>query len=151
MITPVGHPSAFSFPGPERIAALRESELRACKMGFRAPRLLAAARQVASGKLDLESLPKLSLAEAREELLRLAGVGPKIADCVLLFACGFHQAFPVDVWVHRALCESYFRNRKVTPRRLTEFAAAHFGPYAGYAQQYLFHHIRTRGTQKPSS
>jgi N-glycosylase/DNA lyase len=71
-------------------------------------------------------------------------VGEKIADCVLLFACGFDSAFPVDVWVGRALRELYFPRRHVTVKRLHHFAATHFGPHAGYAQQYLFHYMRTK-------
>ena len=145
-----GTATTFSFPLPERIARATESELRACKMGFRAPHLLAAARAVAKGRLDLTRLRALPLPEARERLMRLDGVGPKIADCVLLFACGFAQAFPVDVWVERALRQLYFCHRRVPPAKLREFTASHFGPNAGYSQQYLFHFIRTRGAQKLS-
>jgi N-glycosylase/DNA lyase len=134
----------FSFPTPQCIAAAGEAELRACKMGFRAPYLLAAARRIADGKLDLERLRHLPLTEARAELVKLHGVGGKIADCVLLFACGFDSAFPVDVWVGRALRELYFPRRHVTARHLHHFAATHFGPHAGYAQQYLFHYMRTK-------
>jgi N-glycosylase/DNA lyase len=134
----------YSFPTAERLASATEAELRACKMGFRAPHLLAAARQIADGKLDLERLRHLPLAEAREELMKLRGVGGKIADCVLLFAYGFDGAFPVDVWVERALRELYFPRRRVGDKRLRHFAATHFGPHAGYAQQYLFHYMRTK-------
>jgi N-glycosylase/DNA lyase len=132
-----------SFPSPQRLTALTEAELRGCKMGFRAPSLLAAAQQVAEGGLDLERLRQLPLAEARAELMKLRGVGGKIADCVLLFAYGFDSAFPVDVWVERALRELYFPRRRVTEKKLRHFAATHFGPQAGYAQQYLFHYMRT--------
>jgi N-glycosylase/DNA lyase len=133
-----------SFPTAERLAAATEAELRACKMGFRAPHLLAAARQIAGGGFDLEGLRQLPRAEARLELMKLRGVGRKIADCVLLFACGFDRSFPVDVWVERALRELYFPRRRVGEKRLREFAATHFGPHAGYAQQYLFHYMRTK-------
>jgi len=136
--------STFSFPMPQRLAAATEAELRACKMGFRAPHLLAAARQTADGKFDLERPRRLPLAEARAELMKLRGVGGKIADCVLLFAYGFDVAFPVDVWVERALRKLYFPRRRVTAKRLRHFAATHFGPHAGYAQQYLFHYVRTK-------
>jgi N-glycosylase/DNA lyase len=112
-------------------------------MGFRAPYLIATARLVAAGECDLNSLRGLPLAEARARLLNLPGVGEKIADCVLLFAYGFPTAFPVDVWVAKALRKFYFRGRRVKPSRLREFVANHFGPNAGYAQQYLFHYIRT--------
>jgi N-glycosylase/DNA lyase len=141
----------YSFPTPQRIAAATEAELRACKMGFRAPYLLAAAHQIANGRFDLERLRHLPLAEAREELMKLRGVGGKIADCVLLFAYGFDGAFPVDVWVERALRELYFPRRRVSDKRLRHFAATHFRPHAGYAQQYLFHYMRTKVKQAGSS
>ena len=134
----------YSFPSAKRLAITTEAGLRSCKMGFRAPHLLAAARQIANGRFDLERLRHLPLAEAREELMKLRGVGGKIADCVLLFAYGFDGAFPVDVWVERALRELYFPRRRVGDKRLRHFAATHFGPHAGYAQQYLFHYMRTK-------
>ena len=134
----------YSFPTPVQIAAATETKLRACKMGFRAPHLLAAARQIAEGRFDLDRPRHLPLSEARAELMKLPGVGGKIADCVLLFAYGFDAAFPVDVWVERALRRLYFPRRRVTAKRLRHFVATHFGPHAGYAQQYLFHYMRTK-------
>jgi N-glycosylase/DNA lyase len=136
----------FSFPTPQRIAAANEAELRACKMGFRAPSLLAAARQIADGHFNLEKIRELDYPSARAELMKLRGVGAKIADCVLLFAYGFDDAFPVDVWIERALQELYFPRRRANEKRLQKFAATHFGPHAGYAQQYLFHYMRTRNS-----
>jgi len=97
---------------------------------------------VAGGAVKLEELGALPVAEARERLLELPGVGRKIADCVLLFAYGFQEAFPVDVWVMRAMRQLYFPKRRPSPQRLRQFIETHFGPYAGYAQQYLFHYIR---------
>src|SRR5271156_5667862 len=141
---PVFNELLYSFPTPERLAVLTEAELRACKMGFRAPSLLAAARQIADGKFDLEKIRRLDYAEARAELMKLRGVGGKIADCVLLFAYGFDSAFPVDVWIERALQRLYFPRRRASEPRLRRFAATHFGPHAGYAQQYLFHYMRTK-------
>src|SRR5207248_11086857 len=125
-----------------RIATAGESELRACKMGFRAPNLLATAQMIAGGEVDLSRLSALTTDDARRALMRLPGVGRKIADCVLLFAYGFQDAFPVDVWVMKALRRLYFPRRQVSLKRLHEFAATRFGPYAGYAQQYLFHYAR---------
>jgi len=141
---PVEEGKFYSFPTPTRLAALNESDLRACKMGFRAPHLLAAARQIVEGKLDLEKVRSLPLTDARAELMKLRGVGGKIADCVLLFAYGFDSAFPVDVWVERALQQLYFPRRRASEKRLRHFATTHFGPHAGYAQQYLFHYMRTK-------
>jgi N-glycosylase/DNA lyase len=136
--------AARCFPTPQRIAAATEAELRACKMGFRAPSLLNAARQIADGKFDLKKIRSLDYPAAQVELMTLRGVGRKIADCVLLFAYGFDAAFPVDVWIERALQELYFPRRRASEKRLRQFAATHFGPHAGYAQQYLFHYMRTR-------
>jgi N-glycosylase/DNA lyase len=138
-----GWPPAFTFPSPARLARGTEAELRACRMGFRAPYLLATARLIASGRFDLARLQALPVEIARTELMQLPGVGRKIADCVLLFAYGFPSAFPVDVWVMKALRRLYFPRRRVSLQRLHQFAATHFGPHAGYAQQYLFHYIRT--------
>ncbi len=139
-----GFGPAHTFPSAAQLAGVGEAELRACKMGFRAPYLLAAARQVAAGQIDLARLRHGPAREARAQLTRLPGVGPKIADCVLLFAYGFQTAFPLDVWVLRGLRQLYFPGRRVKLARLQRFAATHFGPYAGFAQQYLFHYTRVK-------
>jgi N-glycosylase/DNA lyase len=142
---PDGHPPAHSFPSPARLAAVDESELRRCKMGFRAPYLRETARVIAAGQCDLAAILEMPLPEARAKLLKLPGVGPKIADCALLFGFGFAGAFPVDVWVMRALRQLYFPRRQPSRPRLQRFTATHFGRHAGYAQQYLFHYMRTGG------
>ena len=140
---------AFGFPSPARLARASEAELRACKMGFRAPYLLETARNVAEGITNLERLRELPVEMAREELVKLPGVGRKIADCVLLFAYGFQSAFPVDVWVIKALQKLYFPRRRASAKRLRHFSETHFGPNAGYAQQYLFHYMRTKHGKLP--
>ncbi len=137
-------PPAFSFPPPARLARATEGELRACKMGFRAPYLLGTAQRIAEDGLELELLRQLLVETARAELMALPGVGRKIADCVLLFGYGFQSAFPVDVWVVKALQQLYFPKRRASAKRLRHFAETHFGPNAGYAQQYLFHYMRTK-------
>jgi N-glycosylase/DNA lyase len=142
---PSGEPPAWAFPSAERLAACAEAELRACKLGFRAPYLLAAARFQAEGKLDWNQLGRGTLGEAREQLMRIPGVGRKIADCALLFTGLFPEAFPVDVWIERTLRAHYFPKGRATPREIERFTASYFGPYAGYAQQYLFHYARTQG------
>jgi N-glycosylase/DNA lyase len=143
LTVPEGADPAWTFPAVERLAAASEAELRACKMGFRAPYLRGAARMIAAGEVDLSRLGGLPVEEARAWLCNLPGVGAKIADCVLLFAYGFQEAFPVDVWIIRALSELYFPTRRPRMPRLLRFSRSHFGPYGGYAQQYLFHYIRT--------
>ena len=141
---------AHAFPSPARLARATEAELRACKMGFRAPYLLGVARSIASGEFVPARLHQLPVEIARHELMQLRGVGRKIADCVLLFAYGFQSAFPVDVWVAKALRQLYFPRRRVNLQRLHRFAATHFGPNAGYAQQYLFHFMRTKSVSSRS-
>jgi N-glycosylase/DNA lyase len=144
---PSGHAPAFAFPGPDVLAAVTEEELRACKMGFRAPYLKATAQAISNGEFNLEEIAGMDLESARRGLVQLPGVGPKIADCVLLFAFGFPTAFPLDVWILRALRQLYFPGKKPTMRRLIKFSETHFGPYSGYAQQYLFHAVRTGKVQ----
>lgn len=140
---PTGAVLKRAFPTAPTMASAGEEALRDCKLGFRAPYVLDAARRVSDGRLDLEGLAHLETPAAREALMEIHGVGRKIADCVLLFAYGRQDAFPIDVWVRRALSQLYFpRARRVTAARLESFSRNHFGPYSGYAQQYLFHYIR---------
>jgi N-glycosylase/DNA lyase len=133
-----------TFPEPAVLALASEADLRACRLGFRARHLFVAARQIASGEVSLEHVGTLPTAAAREELMRLRGVGAKVANCILLFAYGRAEAFPIDVWVERVLRRLYFQNRrKVSSEKMRRFAERHFGPKGGYAQQFLFHWIRT--------
>ena len=145
VLVPPGHAPAWSFPTTDRLAAATEAELRACKMGFRARSLRETAKILASHEIDLLSLHTRPASEAREILMQFPGVGPKIANCVLLFAYGFQEAFPIDVWVMKGLRQLYFPKRRPTPRRLLRFTHTHFGAHAGYAQQYLFHYMRMKG------
>ena len=122
----------FSFPSPEKMAGLTPFDLAPIRAGFRDAYLCDAAQKVASGEVDFSALEKLPLDEARLSLQKIRGVGPKVADCVLLFGLGRVEAFPVDVWIKRVLSDLYDGS-------LPAIAA----PYAGIAQQYLFHYIRT--------
>ncbi len=126
------------FPRPEALAKVSERVLRNCGLGFRAPYLKTAAQAVASGSAPLEDCRRLEDDELRRSLCKIPGVGEKVVECILLFAYGRAAAFPVDVWIGRSMRAWYFRNRKVTDRQLREFARKHFGPYCGWAQQYLY-------------
>ena len=135
-----------TFPSPVRLAWAGETVLRSLGLGFRAKYVAQTTEAVAEGRLDLESLRHLPYAESKEHLMYLNGVGPKIADCVLAFSLDKLEAFPIDVWVRRALREWYFPDGKALPdRALLEWAQAHFGLYGAYAQQYLFHGRRMGG------
>ena len=129
-----------TFPSPEQLAGAGEAALRALGLGFRAPYVARAALTVAEGKLDLEALRHMPYQEAKARLIELPGVGSKIADCVLLHSLDKLEAFPIDVWVRRALLDWYFQGQKPPPDRVMfEWAQEYFGPYAGYAELYLFH------------
>jgi N-glycosylase/DNA lyase len=140
----IGNETFYTFPSAQRIADSSEKELRECALGYRAKNLLATARSIARGDVDLEKLAKLSDADLRKALCALPGVGAKVANCVMLFAYERLRAFPIDVWIERVLRESYFpRARKLNARRLQRFTEGYFGDHGGYAQQYLFHYART--------
>lgn len=143
----------YTFPKPSDLADADLKQVKACKLGFRAERVLKTSRIVHNKELTLESLRKMNYGKAKRELLSLHGVGQKVADCVLLFSLDKLEAFPVDVWVKRAILD-FYSNRfeepfvnKISRRtsltsseyeKISSFARAYFGEYAGYAQEYLF-------------
>lgn len=122
---------AFAFPTAEKLSKLTEDDLKVIKSGFRAKYIIDAAQKVSKEEIDLNSISSISIEEARKCLKKIKGVGPKVAECTLLY--GFHrlEAFPIDVWMKRAL-EEFFPDKSI------EF----FGEYAGIIQQYLFYYIR---------
>jgi N-glycosylase/DNA lyase len=136
-----------AYPSAEALAMAGEEALHRCGLGYRAVFLAQTAARVATGTIDLSCLTDSQVNDeaALAELLQAPGVGPKIASCVLLFAGQRHGFFPIDVWIERTLRQYYFpRRRKFPPGFLAEFVRRHFGPWRGYAQQFLFHHARNR-------
>jgi N-glycosylase/DNA lyase len=138
-----------TFPTPQALAEAGEQKLRQLGLGFRAKYVASAARTVADGKLDLMALREAPYEEALSALLELPGVGDKVANCVLLFSLDKLEAFPVDVWIDRAMREWYLgdgvgAHSRAPLRRnaMRPWAQAYFGPYAGYANQYLFQRRR---------
>ena len=130
----------YLFPKPESIAALEESELVRIGSGYRAPSIKQSAAIIAGG-YQLEKLRDMPLDIARKELLKFPGVGPKVADCVLLFGLGHTDAFPVDVWIGRAMSEIYFDGESPKKKQL-EAAIRALGSESGIVQQYIFHYAR---------
>ena len=122
----------YSFPTASRVALLEEPELAPLRSGYRAAYIINAARAVASGDIDLEYAATLDGNEARKYLKSLNGVGDKVANCAVLFGLHRMDAFPVDVWIKRALKENLPAG----------FDPATLGDYAGLAQQYMFFHAR---------
>lgn len=130
----------YLFPKPESIAALEESELVRIGSGYRAPYIKKSAAIIAGG-YQLEKLRDMPLDIARKELLKFPGVGPKVADCVLLFGLGHTDAFPVDVWIGRAMSEIFFDGESPKKKQL-EAAIRALGSESGIVQQYIFHYAR---------
>ncbi len=138
----------FTFPTIDALANCKERHLNLCSLGYRSAYLLKTAKmlqkKIENEDFDLNSLRKLPYADAKSALLKFPGAGEKVADCVLLFSLGFMEAFPVDVWIKRTMQELYFNGAKIPNKRIIEFAQEHFGNYAGYAQEYLFHYRRKK-------
>lgn len=131
----------YAFPAPEELAEVSEETLRELGAGYRAEYIRDTAKRIADG-YDLKRFYTMEYAEAKAELTKLKGIGPKVADCILLFAYNKKNAFPLDVWMKRVLEELY----GFVPKSYAEaerFAEERFGGYAGIAQQYLFHYMRS--------
>lgn len=121
----------YTFPSAKVLAPLSPDDLAPIRSGFRAKYIIDAAAKVASGEILLENLKTTDFNTAREKLMTIKGVGPKVADCVLLFGLGHIEAFPQDVWIKRAMAQMF-------EGELPQCAA----PYAGIVQQYIFYYIR---------
>jgi N-glycosylase/DNA lyase len=157
-----------SFPEPAALSEAPLQDLRACGLGYRAPYLKRVAAAVEEGRVDLSELSLMDYLDARNILVKellgeklLPGVGPKVADCVLLYSFDMDEAFPIDVWIAREIVRSYpslidadlkvklgLGKRAKIGRgdydRISSRIRSYFGPYAGYAQQYLFMMARSR-------
>ncbi len=142
------------FPEPRRIADASINELWGCSLGYRSRFVRQAARMVRSGSIDLESLKRIGYEDAKEELMDVLGIGHKVADCIMLFSLDKLEAFPVDVWIARAvagyygnLLEESIKGKIVSPRTYRMVSSGmreYFGDFAGYANQYLYCYARDR-------
>ena len=133
----------YTFPTPEELRNVTVADFRNLGLGFRDIRLFETTHMILDKEVDLQKLDKLPTKLAREELLRLSGVGPKVADCILLFSTlKRFDVFPIDVWVRRVMNELYIKNEdenKVTKKEIQKLADEKFGDIEGLAQQYLFY------------
>ena len=134
----------YTFPTKEELSKATISDLRALGMGFRDKYIYKTTQKINSKEVDLEKIKDMNnTKEIREELLKLPGVGPKVADCILLFSIlNRYDVFPIDVWVRRVMNELYIHNKdekKVSKREIEKIAIDKFGPLQGFAQQYLFY------------
>jgi len=136
----LGKYSDYSFPNPGNLNNIKK--LESCSLGYRADYIRRAAGKIASKKDFLKRIKNLSYEDAKKELIKLPGVGDKVADCILLFSLGHHEAFPVDVWIKRIMEQNYFGGKAMPNKKIVAFARDYFGEYAGYAQQFLYHYAR---------
>lgn len=132
----------YSFPSPDQLALAKPEDLREfARVGFRDKRIVEASKLIASGQVNINKIDDIDLEDARKELQILPGVGPKVADCILLFAFDRKESFPVDVWIKRVMEELYLK--EVTPKsKIAMRGREVFGKNAGFANQYLFYYGR---------
>lgn len=130
----------YTFPTPEELANVTVQDFRNLGLGFRDVRVYETVQKTLRKEIDLEQLEKEKDAETlRNKLLEIPGVGPKVADCIMLFSLKKYEVFPVDVWVRRVISELYFENVEQKPQTIQKFAKEQYGNLAGLAQQYLFY------------
>jgi N-glycosylase/DNA lyase len=147
----------FTFPTIERLASATVKDLLACGLGYRATYVQETSKRIFENSFELESLRQLPYLQAKKKICSFAGVGPKVADCVLLFSLGKTDAFPVDRWIERVILNHYAKKlptelaQKLGQHegltnsdyaKLNMFGREYFGKYAGYAQEYLYHYER---------
>ncbi len=134
----------YLFPTMEELKDVKIKEYRDCGVGFRDAYIYQTVQDFLNGKITYEDAKNLSTEELRKKLLTLKGVGPKVADCILLFSCNKKEVFPIDVWVERVMSLLYFKlnDGKVKKKDILEYANKNFGLDAGIIQQHLFYNMR---------
>ena len=134
------------FPEPKRLARATLQELKECKLGYRSKYVLDASRAIASGEIVLDELKKMKYEQAKELLLKLPGIGDKVADCIMLFSLEKLDSFPLDTWMLKILQKYYsdsicIDKKSISKKRYEDIrqnVLEHFGKYAGYSQQFLY-------------
>ena len=146
----------FLFPEPEKIAKATIDEIKSCGVGYRAPFIKEAAKMIVLKKIDFEYLKKCDYYEAKKNICLIPGVGNKVADCIMLFSLNKLESFPLDTWMIKILEKYYSKEFKIETKTITqkqyellhEKIVNYFGPYCGYAQQYLFKMEREKNDKK---
>jgi N-glycosylase/DNA lyase len=133
----------YSFPSPKELSLATVEELKECGCGYRAEYIVNTTQKIAGGYFAIEQVVNMDIEEARIALMQLNGIGPKVADCILLFSMRKAQAFPVDVWVKRVM-QYFYTAPDMNLNKIREFGMDKFGEFAGIAQQYLFYYAREK-------
>ena len=137
----------YTFPNSEALSEVTVEEFRSLGLGFRDIRVFHTTHKILTKEFDIEDFKKIKdTEEMRRKILELDGVGPKVADCILLFSMKRLDVFPIDVWVRRVMNELYIHNKneeKVSKQEIEKIAKEKFGGIEGLAQQYLFYYRRS--------
>jgi len=131
----------YSFPTPEQLSKASLEEIESCGVGFRGKYIKDTVEKIVDQNMDLNNIVKLDDNSCHEKLQEFSGIGPKVADCIMLFSMGKYSAFPVDVWVKRAM-QYFYLAPDVSLKKIRDFAREKFGDLSGFAQQYLFYYAR---------
>lgn len=132
----------YLFPTPSELKDVSISDYKECGVGFRDKYIYDTVKKINDKKVDFSDRANMPTEELRKKLIFLKGVGPKVADCILLFSCDRRNIFPIDVWVERVMSKLYFNGEKVSKKEIANYAKDNFGEYAGIVQQHLFYNIR---------
>lgn len=134
----------YLFPTLEELLKVTEEEFKSCGVGFRARYLKNTVKAINENKINFEYMMKLDTICAKTELMKMQGIGPKVADCILLFSLNRKEVFPIDVWVERVMSKIYFKDLKgkVSKKDIINYSNNNFKEYAGIVQQHLFFNIR---------
>lgn len=138
----------YTFPTPEQLSLASIEDIRECKVGYRDKFIYDACQKVINEEIKLYELYDKSYNEIKSELMKIKGVGPKVANCVILFAYNKMDSFPVDVWIKRGMESLYFNGEKKKESEIEAFGNNKFGEYGGIAQQYIFYGMREKSKNK---
>lgn len=129
------------FPTKEQLKNVKKEDYQKLGLGYRAGYLEQTVKEIIENDIDLNKLKTIGYFNAREELLKLQGIGPKVADCILLFGLNYVDAFPVDTWIKKVM-EAFYLKKPATNKEIWDYAQNAFKGYAGIAQQFLFYYGR---------
>lgn len=134
----------YLFPRPEDLKNVSIDEYRECGVGFRDKYIYNTVKKINDKEIDLDKMQWMETTELKKLLLTLMGIGPKVADCILLFSCSRQEVFPIDIWVERVMKKLYFEDKDVSKKQILEYSDKNFGKDAGIIQQHLFYNIREK-------
>lgn len=131
----------YAFPTIEKLKDVKEEDIEPCGVGFRGKYIVDTVNKIYRNEYDIEQIKSATDDECHKQLQNFMGIGPKVADCIMLFSMGKYSAFPVDVWVKRAM-QHFYLAPDVSLKKIRDFGRDKFGPLSGFAQQYLFYYAR---------